>query len=472
MVTAPVTSMSSYAVVLPGGKFNKFPKFPMSSSSSLSPHSLSTGSFPDTQPPISLSFEMSAFPENDNSFFRSLEQSVDSSVVNQYFLNLSKSKGYFKQCPTGKQGGGASGTRNNSSSSSTNGSSTSYSMWSGASQTGFSGGIGGAGGGDDDPHDNDPYGINSIPDDLLFEVEENSTFNPFNYLDTPIEDLDTQIEDLIRDMPQFGDFVLPANPSAAGGFNLIRDQTQSYPTDPSSTTDPPSTPAPLTPGPSHPVTPMTPMTTQMLPNTSTLVGSPNCTSVEQSDHSDNTQDLLEIQKLMINSGSRSNHHINDTSLIPTMGHTSATLVPQQPSYHTQETQRQHVPTVRPTRSIIAPQQPTKQNDTIDFLTTNLSSNDLYRCIELFVPFNLTPDKIEIGHKALQHNYTVYLQFQDALKDSSLSELQVATHEVAKLCTMELSHAQSPKVCFKMPITCEYLNVHAYTYTCYNLPNLE
>lgn len=464
-------SLSSYPVVLPG----KFPKFTTLTKSyaepkgpsSIPPYSQPTGSFPDTQPPVSLSFEMCAFPENDNFFLRSLEHKVDSSVIYQYMyrLNPIKAKGNLRQCPIGKQGGGGSGSPGSSPS----GAGNCYSMWGSGSQAtggGSGGGLGGSGGGDDP--NNDPFDFNSLPADKLFDVDE---FNVFDYLDPAIEDI-------FREISSYEDVVLPANPGA-GSFNQMRDYHQSYPTDPSdrSTTDPPSTPAaPMTPsgGLSFPMTPMpavTPMgASQVLPNSSNsmLVSSPSCTSVEQSDHSDNTQDLLEIHRLMINSGAGSSKPVvmrdNTSSLITTpMGHSSTTLVPQQASQAYQHlTQRDtHVPTIRPTRptSIMAtPQQLqhqiNKENYDIDFLTTNMYTAGSFRCIELYVPFNLSPDKSTTGYNALQHNYKVYMQFQEALKDCSLFELQVTNNEIAKLCTMELPPLQSPKICFKMPKTCK------------------
>ena len=361
-----------------------------------------------------------AFSENDRSFFRSLS-------TNSY-IDIKKAKFSFRQCPLGQQGGANGGGAYYGGSSGGNQSmGGSYGFGSGGSSDGMGGASGGSG--DDDPSKRPSDHSNSGPHSLPFIDEED--FNSFNYLDP-------MIEDLLRDMP-FEDIVV--NPQF--GFN--RDPVHSYPTDPTDPSDNPSTPAPLTP--------LTPMYHPPTPsyNPQMVSSPPNTNSVQQVQ--DTMVDLFEINQLMISAQSKKK--------VPDMTNT-ATLVPRPHSAYPSRNSRVHstasdfpvMPPMVP-RPIGLPKSNSGQMGGIDFLTAQMIKNGMHHVIELFVPQNVAQDKYDIGFKAFNHSYEVYLQYLQTLKSASLNELQVANQQTANLCEMKLYNSVHPKLCFEMPESCEF-----------------
>ena len=393
------------------------------------------GSFPDSSPPISLRLDSSVFPDNDESFLRV----VDSSALMSY-INIANAKGLFKRCPGGRQGGGASGGAYHNS----GGSSYGVSQSSGSSWVtgGSSGGVGGAGGGsgDDDPSKRPHRDTNSGPAPVFIDDEQ---FNSFDYLGDAFEDL--LGEDLFRDV----DFPTLVMSAPQFGFNH-RDPSYSYPTDPSVPSDPASTPAaPLTPGPTTPGSIGGPTTPGHMggPMTPIPVGVGNSPQgpVQPVDTS-GMMELLEISKLMVapQPAKMSSYLSQNNSLVHSV-HPPNHTRQQQPISLQQQQLQQPIAEV-PTSSAA-------KTDLIDFLDAKMTTDNSQHTIELFVPFDAPQDKKDIGFRALQHNYQVYLQYQDALKNASLVEIQVANQQTAKLCSMELGMSGQPKLCFKMPRTC-------------------
>ncbi len=408
------------------------------------------GSFPDYNPPISgLMYNITAFSDTDEIFLRS--QNVDSSNhvshVSNY-INVIKANGVLRQCPGGQQGGNASGgaSYNSGGTGSTNTGTGSSWVLSGGIGGGFSGGMGGAGGGDDDPFNNWQHNSGPTPP-VLFDEEE---FNSSDYFDDPI------LADMLRDLPLY-DIVLSTPPIHPG---VYRDHSyNSYPTD----SDPPSTPAPLTPltpmmTPTTPHCMQGPLTPHNLPK-SQLPSQSMC--IQPSDNS--IQDILDIQKLLINGGKeKSNTNMsNSTTLIPT-------LVPQPSTMPSYPNTLLHQATTIPRPVAPIRQQRRQNNENIDFLDTNTSVNDRCRLIELFVPNNAPHDKKDIGCRALKHCHKIYLDYLAATKNVSCNELQVAVQYIAQLCEMEIGNNGQPRLCFLLPKTCKCIIPQYYTFTLFSL----
>ena len=416
--------------------------------------------FPDYSMPLSM-FEdaNTAFSDSNETFTRILygrESSVlfhDSTV----FIDVKKVKCLLRQCPGGRNGNTSGNGVYGSSSNGSGAQAGSGGSWVLGGGGGLSGGFGGAGagggGGDDDPWKNTYNNFGQGPAESFMDDDD---FNSFAYLDEAVEDF-------LRDMPFALDLVTN-QPNFGVGFN--RDPSiGTFPSEEPS--DPPSTPAPHTPllpmTPAPPVahTPMVPMTPPSVSNPPsfgtmaiTQVNSPpsNVTCVQPSDKSD-TQTLLDIQKLMISS--------------------STTLIPQpsvQPLLSDNALLHQNQPTVRMplTSQPVSSQQPTtshhhqipqqqqqQQTNVIDFLASKAVYSDKFHVNELFVPSHLPREKSNIGYKALQHCYNLYLRYQEALKNTLPSELPVAVQKTAHLCSMQLADAH-PKICFELPKTCKSL----------------
>ena len=427
------------------------------------------GSFPDYSPPLVGVLYNSAYSDTDEIFLRSLNGDSSTRVnrVSNY-IDLIKAKGMLKKCPGG-QHGGASGGNSSSYNTSTGTTNTGNGSWvvSGSYGGGISGGMGG-GAGDGDGDDENPWNNhqqNSGPaPEMLFDEEE---FHSFDYLDDALI-ADILQTDLFRDFPLHDNLVLSTTTPLNVGF--YRDVSYNSYTQSSEPSDPPSTPAPLTPlTPKHPTTPIymqNPATPSYVQNPATSHSLPkpqlvqtSCT--QPSDISD-MQDLLDIQKLMIQGPGKTGHN---------MSHTTTTLVPQpssmpiMPAYPNTLLHQILSQTSVPSPAMTSRQ---PQNNVIDFLATNTITTDKCHVIELFVPNNAPQDKRGIGYRALEHCYKMDLEYRDALKDTTFSELPVAVREIAQLCEMELSNNGEAKLYFKMPKTCKYIIymlIYCYHYCC-------
>ena len=422
--------------------------------------------FTDSTLPLRNSTDMTAFSDTDDSYVRAVSRldqplTIPSNLLNKnvtrfcdgtgrlqqlYNFLLESNKKYFKECP-----GGATGKTNGTSGGGTYGSSSSYASGGGMQSSWVTGageflGIGG-GSGDDD--DDDPWNQRPRPMDLI-PSHYDEEFDPFEYLD-----MDELAQDIFRNGP-LTDFVIDGQCLNMGGFN--RDPSANLvseePSDPV-----PSTPAPMTPGPMTPsysfmpstpnnmmINPSTPNNMMINPSTpsSTMNNSPSV-NISTSDQSEMAT-LIEIQQMMNNPGfSTSTTLVPPQPTVPSYSHNSLLSQPpiRMPTQVSMDTAYQQQPSMTISQ---------RRTPSIDFFNTKMFIHSDRRVIELSVIRNLPHEKSKIAHHALQHCHTVYLQYQELLRNSNQAELPVAVKKVAHLCHLDIGQ-MNPSLCFSMPKNC-------------------
>ena len=431
--------------------------------------------FTESTLPLRNSTDMTAFSDTDDSFVRAVSQldrplTIPSNPLNKnvtrfcdgtgalqqlYNFLLESKKKYFKECP-----GGATGKTNGTSGGGHYGSSSSYASGGGMQSSWVTGaggflGIGGGSGDDDD----DPWNQRPRPMDLIpghYEEE----FDPFEYLD-----MDELAQDIFRDGP-LNDIVIDGQYLNMSGFN--RDPSANLvseePSDPVPSTPAPTTPGPMTPSysfmpstPNNMINPSTPSSMMINPSTpssmminpstpSSMMNNSPSVNISTTDQSEMAT-LIEIQQMMNNPG---------FSTAATL-----TLVPPQPTVpsYSNNSLLSQPPIRMPTQvsTDTAYQQPStttsqRRTPSINFFNTKTFIHSERRVIELSVIRNLPHEKSKIAHQALQHCHTVYLQYQELLRNSNQAELPVAVKKVAHLCHLDIGQ-MNPSLCFSMPKNC-------------------